>query len=127
MLNIETYIQDGTVKREKIALDIKRGVITKDDIKDLVSNAKIKESFFGNSSNVKANRSEWTKDYLDKLSYASVADCFNEDYLYYLSDVADYVRPSKQSKNSPKLLLIGISAAVIVVVTIIVILVVKGK
>ena len=126
MFNIETYIQDGTVKREKIALDIKRGVITKDDIKDLVSNAKIKESFFGNSSNVKANRSEWTKDYLDKLSYASVADCFNEDYLYYLSDVADYVRPSKKSKNSPKLL-IGISAAVIVVVAIIVILVVKGK
>ena len=126
MLNIETYIQDGSIKREKIALDIKRGVITKDDIKLLVSNAKIKESFFGNSANVKADRSEWTKEYLDKLSYASVADCFNEDYLYYLSDVANYVRTAKESKSSPKLL-IGISAAVIVVVAIIFILVVKGN
>lgn len=126
MLNIETYIQDGTVKREKIAFDIKRGVIAKDDIKVLVSNAKIKESFFGNSSSVKANRSEWTQDYLDKLSYASVADCFNEDYLYYLSNVADYVCHSKKSKNSTKLL-IGISAAVIVVAAIIAIFVVKSK
>ena len=126
MLNIETYIQDGSIKREKIALDIKRGVITKDDIQLLVSNAKIKESFFGNCSNVKADRSEWTKEYLDKLSYASVADCFNEDYLYYLSDVANYVRTTKKSKSSPKLL-IGISAAVIVVVAIIFILVVKGN
>ena len=126
MLNIETYIQDGTVKREKIALDIKRGIITKDDIKALVSNAKIRESFFGNSTNVKANRSEWTKDYLDKLSYASIADCFNEDYLYHLFDVADHVRHSKKSKNSTKLF-IGISAVVIVVVAIIVILAAKGK
>ena len=126
MLNIETYIQGGSIKREKIALDIKRGVITKDDIKLLVSNAKIKESFFGNSANVKADRSEWTKEYLDKLSYASVADCFNEDYLYYLSDVANYVRTTKKSKSSPKLL-ICISAAVIVVVAIIFILVVKGN
>ena len=126
MLNIETYIQDGTVKREKIASDIERGIISKDEIKVLVTNNEVKLAFFGNCDFLKSKPSEWTTEYLNKLSCAAIAECFNEDYLYYLSDVADYVHGSEKAKNRRKLVF-TISAAVIVVVAIIVILVVKGK
>lgn len=102
MVNINDYICNGRVEREKIAIDIKYRDLSKSDIDILVSNKKICDAFLGKSFSEKKPKSEWNKEYLDELTCAAIAECFNADYLYYLDEVADYVVPNKNyaKKNS---------------------------
>lgn len=100
MIDVNRYIEDGKVMRSKIARDIKYGILTKPEIDDLVSNKSISASFRGEKYEGKKPKTEWNKQYLEKLSYVAIAECFNADYLYYLYDVAAYVSNNKKSKKT---------------------------
>lgn len=91
MINVQKYIVDGTVAREKIAMDIKYRSIKKNDIEILIKDPVIKKSFFGDGYADKISRNKWDKEYLEKLSYAVVSEAFNSEYLLYLDEVADKV------------------------------------
>lgn len=91
MIDTKKYIVDGVVEREKIAMDIKYRVISKQDIISLMNVPAIRAAFFGEGYSDKKPQSSWNKEYVDKLSYAVVSEAFNEEYLLYLDDVSEYV------------------------------------
>lgn len=97
---MKNYITNGRVAREEIAIDIRDGVLTKDDIKILIENPEIQKAFIGTTYSKKIDRTKWTKDYLYKLPNATIAESFNEDYLFYLADVAEYVRGQNSKISS---------------------------
>lgn len=99
---MKNYIINGRVAREEIASDICDGVISREDIKFLVENQDIKSAFIGTSYNKKKYKQEWNKNYLEALPNVAVAEAFNEDYLYYLSDVTEYVKANERKKNVTK-------------------------
>lgn len=110
-MNTSRYIKDGTVDREKIALDVRYGRISHVELENLVSDPSIKKAFFGVSCSNKRPQGEWNEDYLRQLSYSVVSDAFNADYLFYLEKVANTVKNNKVSRSKSK-----ISKDVIVVV-----------
>ncbi len=85
------YIENGAVRRDKIAMDIKYGRLDRAAIESLCDNPQIKAAFFGTNYADKKPRGLWNKEYLDLLSYAVVAESFNRDYLLHLNEVAEYV------------------------------------
>lgn len=119
MVDINKYIEGGKVSKVKIAMDIKYRTLTSHDIDELVSDPRIRESFFGNGYTEKKPKSEWTKDYLEQLSYAVVSEAFNEEYLRYLDKVADTVAGHKQNSSVSNYLVnhpvaVGISAVCVI-------------
>lgn len=117
MIYEKEYIVDGVVEREKIALDIKYGKIKKSDLDVLISNNDIKEAFFGDGFHDKKPKNQWNKEYLNILSYVCIGEAFNAEYLYYLSEVAEYVNHMENEKikhkNTNKKLIIGASVVII--------------
>ena len=109
----DKYLVEGKVDRAKIAMDIKYQELKRDEIEMLLKDPRIKDSFIGTGYNDKKPQSEWSKDYLNILSYAAVAESFNRDYLLYLDSVADYVIKIKQKK-----ILIAGSILILIVVVI---------
>ena len=95
---MKNYIINGRVAREEIASDICDGVLTRDDIKKLTADASIREAFIGSAYNKKKNTTEWDERYLATLPNVAVAEAFNEEFLYYLADVADYVIENRKKK-----------------------------
>lgn len=102
MVDINKYIVDGSVKRDRIVSDIKRGRISKNDIIDLSKNPDIKAAYFGNANLEKIDRNLWNESYLDEISLAAVSETFCEEYLLYLNEVAQYViaKSSKKEQNN---------------------------
>ena len=125
MTNVNTYIENGVVLREKIAIDIKYGVLGKDDIAALVADQRVRDAFIGTDYAKKIPAAQWNQEYLDKLSYAAVAEAFNEDYLRYLHEVAASVNGSKSNRIS-KGVVIGAVVAVAVVAVVVWLLVGRG-
>lgn len=118
---MKNYIINGRVAREEIASDICYGILTRDEIASLVRNKEIRSSFFGKSFNKISNKKLWDKKYLESLPNIAVAEAFNEEYLYYLADVAEYVRTNEKKKSGLRwvwilvaVLLLGILAFVII-------------
>lgn len=125
MLNLDKYIENGRVKREKIAMDIKYGVITTENIDSLVADPSIRNAFIGSRYDDKKPKSEWNRQYLDELSYGVTAEGFNEDYIRYLCEVTSFVRKQGTRKNNRGVLW-GIAAVAIILVIIIVLLCIKS-
>lgn len=97
MIDVQKYISGGTVKREMIAMDIKyRKICSKEDLSEIINNPNVKAAFYGQGFHDKVPKDQWTEKYLDKLSYAVVAECFNAEYLDYLYEVAEYVDKRKK-------------------------------
>lgn len=113
MVNIGKYIEDDRVMREKIAMDIKYGVISYKDIEVLLNDKRLESAFFGNGFSERIDKADWDKEYLDKLSYAVVAEAFNKDYLMYLYQVANYVNGRKRKKK-----ILIVSSVIIIAVAI---------
>ena len=96
MLDLKKYIKNGVVDRVKIALDVKRLILNKSDIFELVKEPKVRADFIDNCYREKTSKETWDESYLDKLSYADrksvvyevVAESFNEEDLLYLNEVA---------------------------------------
>ena len=68
MVDINKYIVDGAVKRDRIVSDIKRGRISKRDIIELSHNPEIKAAYFGDTNLEKIDRNLWNETYLDEIS-----------------------------------------------------------
>lgn len=113
MLNVDNYIINGAVAREKIVFDIERQLIVREDINILASNDMISESFFGKGVPFRKDEHCWGKEYLTELQCAVVADCFNEEYLYHLCDVVEHITNAKKKKG---LLKIGLGVATILII-----------
>ena len=119
---MKDYIRNGSVSRNEIVNDIKNGILEKQDIEELVNRATVSESFIGSSYPNKVGKNQWTEKYLEKLVLAAVAESFNEDYLYYLYDVAKYVRDNEK-KRKGYLSAVALAAGLVVVVVVIVLIV----
>ena len=117
MINKENYFENGKLKRESIAMDIKYHRISHDDLMALIKDPDIAKEFYGDSYADKIPPGEWNVQYLDKLSYAVVSEAFNKDYLLYLEQVANGV---DKKKISYKIILVGVVLAVAVIVLIVV-------
>lgn len=117
-MDITRYIDDGKVKRDRIVADIKRGRITKDDVRKLVNEPDIQETFFGNGFNKKTKQSDWNSEYLDELALVSVSETFDKEYLLFLSDVAAYLidQEKKVDKKKKKTQLIVICIVILVII-----------
>lgn len=109
MFDVHKYLSNGAVKREKIATDIKYRIIGTEELNVIVNDADVKAAFFGHGFQDKIPMDQWTEKYLDELSCAVAAKCFNAEYLYYLNEVAEYVN---KKKGNSKLI---IGAVVLVV------------
>lgn len=101
MLDVHSYVVDGRVAREKIAMDVKYRNLNRTDLEHLAVNPDIQRAFIGDRYSDKVPKNQWTKDYLDELSYAVVGESFNKDYLLYLDEVAEYV---SKKKNNGKII-----------------------
>lgn len=116
MLDIQQYIRNGRVEREKIAMDIQKRVLTGADLRFLMKNTDIQAAFFGQAYEKKVPKEQWDAAYLELLTYAVVAEGFNEDYLLYLDEVADYVFKKKESSKIIKRIIIGSIIIIIAVI-----------
>lgn len=96
---MKNYIVNGRVAREEIASDICEGILSRKDIEILVNTPEIYSVFIGKTFMKKREKYQWDSKYLETLPNVAVAEAFNEDYLYYLADVAEYVRMNKSKKT----------------------------
>ena len=119
---MKDYLRNGAVSKSEIANDIKNGTLGRQDIEKLVKRESVSSAFIGTTYPKKVGQEQWTEKYLEKLVLAAVAESFNEDYLYYLYDVAKYVRVNAKKKKG---LLSGIAivAGIVVIVVVIVLIV----
>jgi len=117
MINKEKYFENGKLKRESIAMDIKYHRISHEDLLALIEDPDISREFYGDSYADKIPQEEWNEQYLDKLSYAVVSEAFNKDYLLYLEQVANVIG---EKKINSKIIIGGIVLAVAVIVLVVV-------
>lgn len=119
MIDINRYIVDGSVKRDRIVSDVKRGRISKNEIIELDQNKEIKAAYFGNANLEKIDRNLWNESYLDELSLAAVSETFCGEYLLYLYEVAQYVMTKNKKKERGNKILKEVLAGALVILLII--------
>ena len=100
MVDFSRYIEDGKVNRVRIATDIAEGKFTQEFLSELLRYLAVKNVYFSHVKLERKPESEWTKEYLGLLSNAAVAENFNEEYLRYLFEVAQYVH--HRGQNNPQ-------------------------
>lgn len=106
MADLSRYIEDGKVNRVRIANDIATGKFTQEFLSELLRHPAVKDAYFSHVKLERKPESEWTKEYLELLSNAAVAENFNEEYLRYLFEVAQYVHHRGQNNPQKKTLLL---------------------
>ena len=119
MIDINRYIVDGSLKRDRIVSDVKRGRISKNEIIELDQNKEIKAAYFGNTNLEKVNRNLWNESYLDELSLAAVSETFCREYLLYLNEVAQYVMAKDKEKECDNKILKEVLVGALIVLLII--------
>lgn len=122
---MKDYFRNGAVSRSEIVNDIKNGILEKRDIEELVSRNTISATFIGSSYPNKVGKDQWTEKYLEKLVLAAVAESFNEDYLYYLYDVAKYVRDNAKKKKGYLSVVALVAGLVVVVVIVLIVMAIR--
>lgn len=115
MVDVNRYIVDGLVKRDRIVSDIKRGRITQNDIIELNQNGEIEAAYFGNENLEKIDKNLWNERYLDELSLAAVSEIFCAEYLLYLNEVAQYVMTKNKQKERDNKIIRGVLIGALVV------------
>ncbi len=113
MFDMSEYVKDGKVSRSRLATAIVRGKISKSDLEELLSDSLIKDACFSHIKLERKPQSEWTEEYLELLSNAAVAENFNEEYLQYLFEVAQYVQRRGQNKAKKNILLVAVAVAAV--------------
>ena len=98
MKNLDEYIKEGRVVRSKVAMAVVKGDLTRHDIIELCKDSRMKAVFIGSSYSPKCSNDHWTRDYIDELVCASVAESFNQDYLLYLEKVVSYMKEKEKNK-----------------------------
>lgn len=116
MVEIDRYIVDGVVKRDRIVADIKRCKIGKNEILELDKDSRIAEAYFGIGELEKKDKEIWNSNYLDELSLVAVSESFSKEYLLYLSEVAQYIIEKKLHKENNNKKVKGIVVVIIVII-----------
>ncbi len=124
-MEIDRYIENGKIRRSRIATDISRGKLEYDDIKRLIAIPQISSAFIGTKYENKKPKEEWNKGYLELVSYAASSESFNEDYLFYLWEVSKYVNDREIVKK--RRIRIAVGVGVFVVIVIVIILIIHGS
>ncbi len=119
MIDINRYIVDGSVKRDRIVSDIKRGRISQKDIIELNQNKEIEAAYFGKTNLEKIDKRLWNVSYLDELSLAAVSETFCVEYLLYLNEVAQYVMAKDKKRERDNKILKGVSVGALVMLLVI--------
>lgn len=119
MVDMNRYIVDGVVKRDRIVADIKRCKIGKNEILELNKDSRITEAYFGIGEVEKKNKEIWNSSYLDELSLVAVSEMFSMEYLLYLSEVANYISSENVKKEKHSKILKGVIIVAIVIVLLI--------
>lgn len=122
---MKDYLRNGSISRSEIVNEIKNGTLEKQDIKELIGRAAVADSFIGLNYSKKVGQEQWTKKYLEKLVLAAVAESFNEDYLYYLYDVAKYVRDNEKKKGHIRTVAIMVGIVVVVVAIVLIVMAIR--
>ena len=65
MARVSDYIENGSVLRSKIAMDVANGLITKTEIKKICENKEIADAFIGKKYLKKREQKEWDREYLE--------------------------------------------------------------
>lgn len=113
---VEKYIQNGTIDRAAIAMDVKMRKLSPEEIRQLCSRREVQDAYIGNVYDDKKPKRYWNKQYLDLLYWAVVAESFNLDYLLYLNEVADFVAKAKYKK----IVIAGVIVVLVIVAGVIV-------
>lgn len=121
---MKDYLRNGSVSRSEIVNDIKNGTLGRQDIEELVARKSVTDSFIGSNYPNKVDKDQWTEKYLEKLVLASVAESFNRDYLFYLYDVAKYVKDNAKKKKGRLSVAAIVAGFVVIVVIVLIVLVV---
>lgn len=88
----EEYILPDKVRCSKIASDIARRKLKREDIELLVKDPRVQKEFREENFTEKKLPQAWNKEYLEELAlFATSGESFNRDYLLYLDEVAEYV------------------------------------
>lgn len=102
-VDISRYIDknDGRFKRGSLALDVKRQNITHDELIAICNHPRVKKEFFGHDDYIEFNtpKKDWNEKYLDKLSAASVSECFTKKYLLFMERIAKTLHQKKHAKK----------------------------
>jgi len=125
-MDINSYLKNETVRRSKIAQDIKNNILTQQEVEELISNEQISSAFFGSGYSNKRPESTWDREYLETISNAASAEAFNAEYLRYLFKVSEYVNKSETADSKDSKATIFIIIGAIVVCISIIILIVNG-
>lgn len=126
MVELSRYIENGKVKRGVITQDIKNQRLSHAELEELINNPEISSSFFGKEVDSKKPETEWDEAYLRRLSYASIGEVFNAEYLLYLEKVADKVSKAKNRPSKKLFERIAVAVAVIAVIAIVIALLTKN-
>lgn len=126
MVELSRYIENGKVKRGVITQDIKNQRLSHAELEELINNPEISSSFFGKEVDGKKPETEWDEAYLRRLSYASIGEVFNAEYLLYLEKVADKVSKAKNRPSKKLFERIAVAVAVIAVIAIVIALLTKN-
>ena len=101
MYNIKEYLTgNNKISRVKIVNDIKSRKLTRRDLEKLVREYEVQSAFIGKVYNNKLDKRRWNQDYLDQLTHRAIAESFNQDFLFYLDDVAEYVSLKKRNHQT---------------------------
>ena len=107
MNNVGKYIVDGRVEREAIAMDVKKGKISKRELDEILSDERIQKAFIGTDFSDETPQEQWDSAYLDRLSYAVVSEAFNRAYLERLFTVSSFVRERSHTERQQTLRTVG--------------------
>ena len=114
MISISAYIENGRVNRTVIVDDIVSHKISEQDLSELLSYDSVRAAFFSNSKLEKKDKSEWTSDYLERITYMAISEVFDEEYLRYLFTISQYLL---EKKKIHKRILVSSSIFLLVIVS----------
>jgi len=113
----EYILSDDKVRCSKIASDIGRRKLKRNDIEQLITDPRVQKEFRGNNFTQKRPSQVWNKEYLDKLTlFATSGESFNRDYLLYLDEVAECVSKA----TFKKVIVAGVIIVLVIIAGIIV-------
>lgn len=106
----------------KIVSDIVSTRLTGEELNSVINEMEARNMFENRESFVKLDRSKWTPEYLNKLSFD--INKISRDYLLYMAEVATTIRERdsihEQAVRTFKLRVIGIGASIVIIIFIII-------
>jgi len=106
----------------KIISDIVATRLTGEELNSVINEMEARNMFENRESFVKVDRSKWTPEYLNKLSFD--INKISRDYLLYMAEVATTIRERdsihEQAVRTFKLRVIGIGASIVIIIFLII-------